>query len=118
MKTNLSSQIKLDRVPRRYYAPDNVLELTALTRFEKVYTEVFESVDGGAAHVARKIAAIIEKCNAENRKCVMALGWGLGSHSVYSELVEMHKANGFSFANTIISMLQNFIPQLKEKRVL
>lgn len=116
MKTNLSSQIKLDRVPRRYYAPDNVLELTALTRFEKVYTEVFESVDGGAAHVARKIAAIIEKCNAENRKCVMALGWGLGSHSVYSELVEMHKANGFSFANTIIFNVAEFYPAIEGEK--
>ena len=116
MKTNLSSQIKLDRVPKRYYAPDNVLELTALTRFEKVYTEVFESVDGGAAHVARKIAAIIEKCNAENRKCVMALGWGLGSHSVYSELVEMHKANGFSFANTIIFNVAEFYPAIEGEK--
>ena len=54
MKTNLSSQIKLDRVPKRYYAPDNVIELTALSRFEKVFTEVFESAEGGAAHVAKK----------------------------------------------------------------
>ncbi|MBR4118971.1 MAG: glucosamine-6-phosphate deaminase [Bacteroidales bacterium] len=116
MKTNLSSQIKLDRVPKRYYAPDNVLELTALTRFEKVYTEVFESVDGGAAHVARKIAAIIEKCNAENRKCVMALGWGLGTHSVYNELVEMHKANGFSFAETIIFNVAEFYPAIEGEK--
>ena len=26
MKTNLSSQIKLDRIPKRYYAPDGELE--------------------------------------------------------------------------------------------
>ena len=32
MKTNLSSQIKLDRVARRYYAPSNEIELAALTR--------------------------------------------------------------------------------------
>ena len=31
MKTNLSSQIKLDRIPKRYYAPDGELELAALT---------------------------------------------------------------------------------------
>ena len=35
MKTNLSSQIKLDRIPKRYYAPDGELELAALTRDEK-----------------------------------------------------------------------------------
>ena len=42
MKTNLSSQIKLDRIPKRYYAPDGELELAALTRDEKVYTKIFE----------------------------------------------------------------------------
>ena len=116
MKTNLSSQIKLDRVPKGYYAPDNVIELTALTRFEKVYTEVFESAEGGAAHVAKKIAAIIEKCNDENRKCVMAVGWGLGTHSVYNELVEMHKANGFSFANTVIFNVSEFYPAIEGEK--
>ena len=43
MKANLSSQIKLDRTPKRYYRPDNAFELTALTRFEKVFTEIYES---------------------------------------------------------------------------
>lgn len=45
MKTNLSSQIKLDRVPRRYYAPQGELELAALTREEKIYTRIFETSD-------------------------------------------------------------------------
>lgn len=116
MKTNLSSQIKLERVPKRYYCPDNVLELTALSRFEKVFTEVYESADGGASHVAKKIATIIEKCNAENRKCVMALGWGLGTHVVYRELVEMHKANGFSFANTIVFNVSEFYPAIEGEK--
>ncbi len=45
MKTNLSSQIKLDRIPKRYYAPESELELTAITREEKVYTKIFEGSD-------------------------------------------------------------------------
>ena len=40
MKTNLSSQIKLDRIPRRYYDPQGEIELAALTREEKVFTQI------------------------------------------------------------------------------
>ena len=43
MKTDLSSQIKLDRIPRRYYNPDNEIELTALRRQEKIETRVYET---------------------------------------------------------------------------
>ena len=43
MKTNLSSQIKLDQIPSRYYDPQGEIELTALTREEKVYTRIFET---------------------------------------------------------------------------
>ena len=34
MKTNLSSQIKLDQIPKRYYAPEGEIELAELTREE------------------------------------------------------------------------------------
>ena len=46
MKNNLSSQIKLDQVPKKYYAPENKLEFAALCREEKVYTSIFETADG------------------------------------------------------------------------
>ena len=51
MKTNLSSQIKLDTIPRRYYAPEGDIERASLTREEKIYTRIFES----ASEAARKI---------------------------------------------------------------
>ncbi len=41
MKTDLSSQIKLDRVPKRYYHPENEIELAAVTREEKLNTLIF-----------------------------------------------------------------------------
>ena len=56
MKTNLSSQIKLDRIPKRYYAPDGELELAALTRDEKVYTKIFEGSEEGSVYVAHDVA--------------------------------------------------------------
>ena len=76
MKTNLSSQIKLDRIPKRYYAPDGELELAALTRDEKVYTKIFEGSEEGSVYVAHDVAELIQKCKAEHRHCVLALGSG------------------------------------------
>lgn len=35
MKTNLSSQITLNRVSPRYYRPENAFERSVLTRLEK-----------------------------------------------------------------------------------
>ena len=43
MRLDLSSQIVLDRVSPRYYRPENEFELSALTRFEKVPTQIYES---------------------------------------------------------------------------
>ena len=39
MKTNLSSQITLNRVSPRYYRPENAFERSVLTRLEKIPTE-------------------------------------------------------------------------------
>lgn len=52
MKTNLSSQIKLDRIPRRYYDPQDEIELAALTREEKIYTRIFETANAGSEYLA------------------------------------------------------------------
>ena len=38
MKTNLSSQITLNRVSPRYYRPENAFERSVLTRLEKIPT--------------------------------------------------------------------------------
>ena len=38
MKTDLSSQITLTRIPQRYYRPENAFEHSVLTRLEKIPT--------------------------------------------------------------------------------
>lgn len=83
MKTNLSSQIKLDRIPRRYYDPQGEIELTALTREEKVYTRIFETVNEGSTYLAENIAKYIRRYVDEKGKCVLALGAGNSTHSIY-----------------------------------
>lgn len=107
MKTNLSTQIKLERVPKRYYRPENDLELTALTRFEKNITDVYEDSAVAAVKVASKVAKTIEAYQASGKPCVMALGWGAGLHAVYDELVKLHKA-GLSFENVVVFNASDF----------
>lgn len=54
MKTDLSSQIKLDRIPRRYFCPDSEIELTAIRREEKIDTHVFETANEGGIFLLLK----------------------------------------------------------------
>lgn len=54
MKTNLSSQITLNRVSPRYYRPENAFERSVLTRLEKnSYRHIYESVEEGKSYRLR-----------------------------------------------------------------
>ncbi len=110
MKTNLSSQIKLDRIPRRYYAPTGEIELAALTREEKTYTRIFENTTEGSKYLAVHIVDRIEKAIAEHGKCVIALGAGRGTLSVYKELINLYEQGKVSFENVVIFNLNEFFP--------
>lgn len=114
MKTNLSSQIKLDRIPRRYYDPQGEIEFTALTREEKVYTRIFETVNEGSRYIAESIVRYINRYVAEKGKCVLALGAGNGTHSVYAELIKLYKEGNVSFENVIVYNISEFFPLLPE----
>ena len=48
MKTDLSSQITLTRIPQRYYRPENAFEHSVLTRLEKIQTNIYESTEEGS----------------------------------------------------------------------
>ena len=110
MKTNLSSQIKLDRIPRRYYAPTGELENALLTREEKIYTRIFESAGEGSSYLARHVVERINKSIAEKGRCVLALGAGRATHSVYADVIEMHRRGDVSFDKVIVFNLCEFFP--------
>lgn len=110
MKTNLSSQIKLDRIPRRYYDPQGEIELTALTREEKVYTRIFETVNDGSCYLAEHVVKYIKRAYDEKGKCVLALGSGMNTHSVYAELIKLYNKGEISFKNVIVFSIGEFFP--------
>ena len=114
MKTNLSSQIKLERIPRRYYAPESDVERAALTREEKVYTRIFETVPEGGEYIARHAVDLINRKLKENGKCVIALGTGKDLDPVYASLVEMYKKGEVSFENVIVFNISEFYPALSD----
>ena len=110
MKTNLSSQITLNRVSPRYYRPENAFERSVLTRLEKIPTDIYESAEEGANHVAYEIAHLIRDKQKAGRFCVLALPGGNSPRNVYSALIRIHKEEGLSFRNVIIFNLYEYYP--------
>ncbi|MCD8081504.1 MAG: glucosamine-6-phosphate deaminase [Bacteroides sp.] len=110
MKTNLSSQISLNRVSPRYYRPENAFEKSVLTRLEKIPTDIYESAEEGSEHIAVEIAHAIRDKQKAGRFCVLALPGGSSPRSVYTALIRMHKEEGLSFRNVVVFNLYEYYP--------
>ncbi len=114
MKTNLSSQISLNRVSPKYYRPENAFEKSVLTRLEKIPTDIYESVEEGSEHIAVEIAQAIRDKQRAGRFCILALPGGSSPRSVYSALIRMHKEEGLSFRNVVIFNLYEYYPLMPD----
>ena len=110
MRTNLSSQIALNRVSTKYYKPENAVERSVLTRYEKIPTDIFGSMEEGVTWVADKVTAKIQEKQREGKFCVIAAGTGTSLRTLYAELVRRHKEEGLSFRNVVIFNLHEFYP--------
>ncbi|MBD5175068.1 MAG: glucosamine-6-phosphate deaminase [Bacteroidales bacterium] len=110
MKTDLSSQIKLDMIPRRYYNPDSEIELVALRREEKIYTKICETAAEGADYLAAQMAKYINRYTEQQGKCVMALGAGVSTHRAYAALIKLYKEGKVNLENVVVFNLCAFFP--------
>ena len=110
MKTDLSSQISLTRIPQRYYRPENAFEHSVLTRLEKIPTIIYESADEGSFAIAKEIATQIRKKQELGENFVIALPGGRSPLSVYKELIRMHNEEQLSFRNVIAFAEYEFYP--------
>lgn len=110
MKINLTSQITLNRVSTKYYKPENAFDRSVLTRFEKIPTDIHESVEEGAKHIAAEIATAIQEKQKAGRFCVMAIPGGNSPRPVYDELIRLHKEEGLSFRNVVIFSIYEYYP--------
>lgn len=110
MRNDLSSQIKLDRIPRRYYNPDSEIELAALRREEKMNTLIFENEPDGADFLASEVVRYIKRYTDQKGSCVLALGAGISTHPVYNRLIEMYKRGQVDFSNVTVFNISEFFP--------
>lgn len=110
MKANLSSQITLTRIPKKYYQPEDVFELSRVTRFEKIPTEIFDNEATGSVHVAHEIADLIKEKTSAGEKCVIGLTNGKTHVGVFNELVRLHKTENLSFKHVVFVNLFEFYP--------
>lgn len=84
--------------------------MAELTREEKIYTRIFETSTEGSRYLAGHVVELIKRNVMTKGKCVMALGSGTGTHSVYSELIEQHRRGQVSFKDVIVYNLSEFFP--------
>ena len=68
MRTNLSSQIVLYQVPKKYYQPDSALEMSGISRLEKIKTHITTTSKESSEIVAQEIANLIRQKAKENKK--------------------------------------------------
>ena len=110
MRTNLSSQISLNRVSPRYYRPGNAVERSVLTRLEKIPTNIFETSEEGVVQIAHEIVAKIQDRQREGKFCTIAIGTGASLRPLFTELIRKHKDEGVSFRNVVFFNLYEYYP--------
>ncbi len=109
MRNNLSSLIKLTHVSKHLYQPEDVFELSRVTRLEKISTSIYETEQEGARRVAEQIAAVITAKQKEGKQAVISLASGRTNRPIFEELVKLHQA-GLSFSNVVIFNMYEYYP--------
>ncbi len=110
MRTNLSSQISLNRVSPRYYRPENAIERSVLTRLEKIPTNIYESIEEGTEQIANEIVSKIRDRQREGKFCTIAIGTGASLRYLFTALIRKHKDEGVSFRNVVFFNLYEYYP--------
>ncbi len=110
MRTNLSSQIVLYQVPKKYYQPDSALEMSGISRLEKIKTHITTTSKESSQVVAQEIANLIRQKAKENKKCVLCFTSGRSPIELFSELVRIHDEENLSFQNVIVFNLFEYYP--------
>lgn len=114
MKLNLSSQIVLNQIPEEFYRPTTAIERSEITRFEKVPTDIFPTIEEGAIDIANHLEADIKKREQEGRKYVMGVGSGSSLTPIFHELIKRHQAGKLSFKNVVVFNAYEYFPLSEE----
>mgnify|MGYP000844609122 FL=1 len=110
MRLDLSSQITLERVPKKYYFPENDFEEYNLSRFEKLPVAIYEESKRAAKKVAHDIVAEMLLKQQNGALFILGISGGASPIPVYEELVRLHKTEQVSFKNLVIFNTYEFYP--------
>ncbi|WP_455261203.1 glucosamine-6-phosphate deaminase [Prevotella jejuni] len=110
MKLNLSSQIVLNQIPEEFYRPSTAIERSEITRFEKLPTDIFPTIEEGTIDIANHLEADIKKREQEGRKYVMGVGSGSSLTPIFHELIKRHQEGKLSFKNVVIFNAYEYFP--------
>lgn len=111
MKTDLSSKIKLEQIPKRYFDPADEVELATLTQREKLYTKIFEKASEGSEYLAENIVRHINRILEKKRKCFIALDSASTLDGVYAHMIKLYEEKKIDFSNVYVYSLCEFAPQ-------
>ena len=112
MRLDLSSQITLERVSKKYYRPENDFEKYNLSRYEKLPLSIFEQSDRAADKIVKDIVKDIVNTQNEGKPFVLGISGGASPIPIYEKLVIKHKEEGLSFKNVIVFNTYEFYPVL------
>lgn len=111
MRLDLSSHITLERIPKKYYRPDNDFEEYNLSRFEKLPVIPYEEAGRAARKIADDMVKEMKKKEG-GAPFVLGISGGATPQPIYEELVRLHKEEGVSFKNVVVFNTYEFYPAL------
>ena len=110
MRLDLSNYINLERIPQKYYKPENDFEEYNLSRYEKMPLSIFEQAEAASIEIANDLVKQLKKSQSENKPFVIGVPGGSSPIYVFQELVRQHKEEGVSFKNVIVFNIYEFYP--------
>ena len=110
MKLNLSSKIVLNQIPEEFYHPATAIERSEITRFEKVPTDIFPTIEEGAIDIANQLEEGIKKAAQEGKKFIMGIGSGSSLTPIFQELIKRYEAGELSFKDVVIFNAYEYFP--------
>ena len=76
MRLDLSNYINLDRIPQKYYKPENDFEEYNLSRYEKMPLSIFEQAEAASIEIANDLVKQIKNSQSENKPFVIGVPGG------------------------------------------
>jgi len=110
MNFALSSQINLHHIPERYYRSKDALEESAMSRYERIKVDIFDSYNEASLAIARQMIDAIKKAASQHRHFLVVAAGGRSMQPLWALLVDAYKKGEVSFRNVLFFPAYEFFP--------